>query len=80
MGKKILGYLFLFFGILCVLSFIGNIVSLIIGRKGASTTETFEFIGAIVMTIVLGYVFFKYGSKWTRKKSKVKDEINSIGN
>nr|WP_321228020.1 hypothetical protein [uncultured Psychroserpens sp.] len=79
MGKKILGYLFLLFGILCVFSFIGNVIGLFIGRKGTSTTESFEIIGAIVITAILGYLFFKYGNKWTRKKSKVKDEIDSIG-
>ncbi|MEM5564990.1 hypothetical protein WNY78_07735 [Psychroserpens sp. AS72] len=80
MGKIILGYLFLFLGILCVLSFIGNIFSLLIGRKGTSSTESFEVIGAIVITAILCFVFFKYGHKWTKKKSKVKDEIDSIGN
>jgi predicted MFS family arabinose efflux permease len=58
MGKKNLGYIFFLLG---VLSFIGNIISLIIGRRGENTTEFFEVLTAIVITILLGFIFFKYG-------------------
>ncbi|MFT4610998.1 MAG: hypothetical protein ACJA1H_000602 [Glaciecola sp.] len=79
MGKKILGYFFFVLGILCILSFIGNVISLIIGRKGETTTEFHELIMAILITVFLGFLFFKYGYKWTKKKPNTTDEIDHIG-
>lgn len=78
MFKKILGVFFFLFGILCVLSAIGNVLSLVIGRRGESTIETAEIITAIVLTVVFGFLFFKYALKWTSKQTP-KEEIEDIG-
>lgn len=79
MGKKIIGYVFFLLGILCVLSFIGNIISLIIGRRRNTNTEFYEIVAALVITVFLGFIFFKYGYKWTKLKPQDIDDIDSIG-
>ncbi|WP_026755342.1 hypothetical protein [Sediminibacter sp. Hel_I_10] len=73
MGKKILAYVFFLLGILCILSIIGNVISLIIGRK----EPTYEIISAVLMAGTFAFVLFKYGLKWTSKKQT--SEIDHIG-
>jgi len=79
MGKKIIGYVFFLLGILCVLSFIVNIISLIIGRRGNTNTEFYEIVAAVVITVFLDFIFFKYCYKWTKRKPQDIDDIDSIG-
>jgi hypothetical protein len=75
--KKILGYLFYLLGIIFSMSVLGNIMSLMSGRRSETTIEKFENLFALVIAGVLAYVLFKYAKKWTTKKSK--DEIEEIG-
>lgn len=74
--KKILGYLFYPIGVLFVLSFIGNVTR---SFQAETTIGIAERVAALLISVGLAFVFFKYAKKWTKKKSSVKSEIDSIG-
>jgi len=79
MLKKILGVLFFLFGIICILSIIGNVLRLIIGEKEAVNNQATVII-AIIFCVILGFFFFKYSIKWMRRKKVDQDKIEDIGN
>ncbi len=74
MKRKIIGYVFYLLSVIFILSIIGQIISLSIGRTSFKITSVFS----ILLSIFLIYIFLKYAREWT--KPKVIEEIHKIGN